>query len=509
MLAALSVFSLLPAVTMATQIIDKGPGIITVKREEKRFLGIDTKIPAGSFSLRKLASERRQPGLLVRNGLVEKWRALGFVEHGGSMFIYGDYLDVSRIEPLLDATAEEQLAFLTELAECYRALLQNDHEVPRFHTQTILQIDGGGILLLPPDIRRVVREHEGTAESMRHFEPFNHPDLSPAEGVSFSLAALAYRALTQTEPFVAPGEEELHSRIRGGQTIDANLRRFPLRPEIATALRETLVDGKRVDPAEWASRFRTWMESGFDREISEQQVAELRVAAEAAQRRTERVFARKESVRRNWRIALIIVVVAVVAGAIPATIIRNALQPRQTAGFAPEQVVTAFYSAIGRLDHSLMEDAVTDGAGSDYVREAINLFVISRQRMSVEMRSGFVDAQEWRDAGMPEPAEAEVPYGVANLSLQELEAPPGERAFEVTFERWFPQYRDSEPEMTPEEADTLGPQFAGAQVTERTWLRQDDEDWVIYRIEQVSSEPIDVEQLRESVRDEEAREQGE
>ncbi|HKJ84990.1 MAG TPA: hypothetical protein VKA06_02885, partial [Spirochaetia bacterium] len=113
---------------------------------------------------------------------------------------------------------------------------------------------------------------------------------------------------------------------------------------------------------------------------------------------------------------------------------------------------------------------------------------IDRQRMSVEMESGFVDAQEWRDAGMPSLGTNKSPYGVANLELVDLPSPDGERRFEARYERWLPDY---------ELAETTGRAgITGLDTVDRVFMRMDDEDWVIYQIDRVRQDPLDVRELR-------------
>jgi hypothetical protein len=481
---------------MAQNVTQTHPGIATVERNEKRYLGINTNIPAGSFSLRKLAAERRQPGLIVRNGETEKWLAYGFVEHGGSMYVYGDLQPARNIDDFLEAPLSEQLRFLSELAGAYAAL---GKDAPRFHTKAILRLDDGGFLFLPPEIREAIREHEGAEATMERFEPFNHPDQDPVDGAAFVFASLAYRAITGSVPFPGDTEEDLHARIRSRQLIEPRYKRLELRPEISTLLSSALTGASEpLPPQEWSRVLQEWADEGVDRELSAEERAQLSAAAQVAKRKVERTFARKESVRRNWRLAMIITAVVVVVGSIPGTIIYNALQPRQTAGFSPEEVVTAYYLAMNNLDHMIMEDAVVGNAGRDYIREVTNLFVISRQRMSVEFTTGFRDAQAWRDEGMPELTNSEVPYGVANLSLSAVSAPAEERAFEATYERWLPEYPDVDLEDA-EQLEASAARYVGVSVTDRVLLRRDKEDWVIYQIERLSQEPIDLEELRASV----------
>ena len=325
-------------------------------------------------------------------------------------------------------------------------------------------------------------------------ERFNHPDRSPGDNVGFSLAACAYYVITGEFPYDSDDEEDLHARVRAGSALAARYRDVTIRQDVSDALQNELVTGDAtVGAGAWADRFHDWSEHGTRRPLSDADRKQLQEEADQARERTERTFRRKESVRRNGRTALIVAAIVIIVGSIPFTIIRNALAPRATAGLPADEVVQVFYSSINTLDHMTMEDAVVDRAGTDLIREVTNLFVIDRQRMSVEMESGFVDAQAWRDEGMPTLPASRAPYGVANLELDALDAPEGEQRFAASYERWMPDY---------EQAELTGRAgVMGLRVTDHVFMRLDREDWVIYRIDRISEEAIDVGELRSEARE--------
>ena len=70
---------------MATRVTEISPGIISLEKEGSTFTGIDTRIPTNSFSLRKLAGQKRQVGLIVNDREITEWRATSFAEHDGSI----------------------------------------------------------------------------------------------------------------------------------------------------------------------------------------------------------------------------------------------------------------------------------------------------------------------------------------------------------------------------------------------------------------------------------------
>ncbi|MFW5685352.1 MAG: hypothetical protein ACOC0O_01750 [Spirochaetota bacterium] len=479
---------------MATEANMISRGLIEVDRGGEVFLGVDTGIGSNSPTLRKLAGQKRQHGWIVREGSIEEWRAIGFIEHDGRVHVYGPLHRGRFFEDALTDPDRDRLSLLADVASSIERMRADGLPIAPFHTRSLVVLDDGGLLALPPDIAQAIREHQDYAARIERMERFNHPDRSPEENVPFALAAAAYFVITGRFPYDSEDEEDLHARVRSATMTPPRFVDVTIRDEVSETLTDALTTSEPGRSAgDWASILRRWSSEGVRTEITPEEHEKRRASAEQAVARLEKGFRRRESVRKNGRKALIIAAIVIVVGSIPATIIRNALQPRATAGLPAEEVVRVFYTSIGTLDHMTMEDAVVDDAGRDLIREVTNLFVLDRQRMSVEMQSGFVDAEQWRSEGMPELPPGRTPYGVANLEIVSLSAPEEERRYEVRYERWLPDYERAE------QTGMVG--VAGYRVEDIVSLRLDGEDWVIYEIARRSQEPIDVSELRASLSD--------
>jgi hypothetical protein len=363
----------------------------------------------------------------------------------------------------------------------------------RPHSHGVVLLDDGGVLFVPPEILSSIREHQGLTAQIEQFERFNFPDLDDEKNLSFAFAVLGYRVLTGEYPFDGEDDEVIHNRMRASAHLPALYRRPELKPEISKALDATLNDPSDnvVPPIEWTRRFDAWSE-GYVRDLSEQERREIEEKAKLEAQRREKTFKRKEFGRKYGRRVAVIALIAVIVGSIPGTIIYNALQPRVTAGFGPAEVVRTFYTSVAELDHMTMEDCVIEDAGKPLIREVTNLFVLTRMRMSVEMQTGFVDAESWRNSGMPELENNMSPYGIANLKLNFVRGNEEEQVFDVEYEKWSPNY-DSE--VIDEHSVMLG--IIGKQIEERLFLRRDKGDWVIYRIERTEEETLNPQTLRE------------
>ncbi len=480
---------------MATRMTEVGNGLISVERDGNTLTGITTGIPTNSFTIRKLASQRRNNGWLYRNDELGEWHPMGLIEHGGLIYVIGPEAPGVFVEEALRDEKRDRITDLVTIASTIAALNRADVSIDQLHTQCMLLLDDGGALVLPPDIALAVREHQDLAEQFRTTELFNHPDKDPVENVGFFLATITYFVLTGRYPFEADTTEELHGRIRNGLPVAARHRRYSLRLDVSDFLSATL-GGSRYEPSPsvWAERLLSWKQNGFDAQLTDQEREEIGLQAEAEIQKHDRSFGRKESVRKNWRKWLIVATIVIAVGSVPTTIVHNALQPRTTAGFTPDQVVKVFYMSVSTLDHMVMEDAVVDRAGRAIIREVTNMYVIDRQRMAVEMRSSLVDAQTWRDEGMPHLEDGRAPYGVAYLSVEPVASPAGEAAYRATYERWLPNPPDS-----PDAPIPARPYMAYL-VTDEIRLRQDREDWVIYEMIPLSVEELDVDALAEESR---------
>ena len=480
---------------MATRVTEVGSGLISVDRDGDVLTGITTGIPTNSFTIRKLTSRRRDNGWIFRDDKLNEWQTVGLIEHAGMIYAIGPDAPGTFVDQALREKKRDRIKDLVTIASAFAALDRAGVSIDQMNTQCMLLLDDGGALVLPPDIALAIREHQDLVEQLRTVEPFNHPDKDPVENVGFFLAAIIYFVLAGRYPFEGDTAEELHGRIRNGRPIAARHRRYTLRSDVSDFLSATL-GGEKYEPSPsvWAEQLLSWSREGFDSQLTTEEHDQIAIQAEAEIEKLDRSFGRKESVRKNWRKWLIVATIVIVVGSVPGTIIHNALQPRLTAGFTPDQVVKVFYLSIGTLDHMVMEDAVVDRAGRAIIREVTNMYVIDRQRMAVEMQSSLVDAHTWRQEGMPPLEGGRTPYGVAYLSVEPVGAPADEAAFRATYERWLPN-----PPESPDAPVPARP-YTAFLVTDELRLRQDREDWVIYEIVSLSVEELDVDALQEASR---------
>jgi hypothetical protein len=148
-------------------------------------------------------------------------------------------------------------------------------------------------------------------------------------------------------------------------------------------------------------------------------------------------------------------------------------------------VVESFYTAINAMDHALMEDCVVDRAGKGEITEAMNLYVLSRVQMGYEGKSNLVHADQWEQAGRPALRAGTAVYGVTDLAIVEQSDEP-QPVFLVSYQKWSPDNGGDGSGDTG--TDALG--TLRKKVVDRVSLRRDKGDWVIFRFDRVSEEPL-------------------
>ena len=493
---------------------------VETEKDGERLLGIRTGIRANSFALRRLTGGTTRSGYVVKNGEVHEWRSTGFREEDGEVTLLGPLVTgralLDRIESAEPEEREPLLRRIVSLTRDIKALLDHtgfepkktprkavttgptrgaksmvrpdsgpSHPYERLHGKAVMLADDGGAFFLPPPLLEILRDNQNIGEQLRLFEYLNHPERSGEDNLCFFVAVLIYRLLSGAYPFEDVDSESVHARMRDTKPLYLRYRLPEVSPALAGLIGEVLdpTAPEKYDLSSFADALEAAGDTGFFVEVGDEERAQLAEQAEIKAKRADTNYRRREAVRKNWRRAAIITVIAVVIGSIPATIISNHLAPRRTAGLPPEEVIEAYYLGMNQLDHDLMEDAIVEDAGRPEINEAMNLFVLSRMRMSAEGQSGMVDPQQWLDADRPELPPTVHLYGVSGLQVSPDFRSDEEAGFVVDYVKWMP---DS-PNVEEIDVNTRAESLAFDR-RDRVLLRRDREDWVIYQLDRLEDE---------------------
>jgi hypothetical protein len=456
---------------MVTELIEHG----------EKYIAVPVGDVARGTGLSRILALKTSPGWLVEQTRIGEWRFEGVVEKSGSVFLYGAYVAGTPLSSVLTMPVTQALPFLLRLVQALARL--SERGVPRFplETDTILFTGSGGVLFLPPEVCREIRDHSAFSLTREGFESINHPDLKGDALASFSLAAILYRIITGSFPFMGAGAEEMHEQARKLEINPPSSVVPELSAEVSALVMAGLGRARRegVTLAEWADSLSAWQGQELFHALSPEEKEQAGHAAAARQQSATRSFGRRMFWEKNWKVVAIVTIVIIVAAAGVGSIVRNVLAPRVTRGFTPARVVETFYTSMNTLDHQTMQACVVGRAGREQINEATTLYVTSRVTQGYEGKSNVLSAADWDRQGRPLIVSPATLYGVTGVSLKE-EQPSPAPVFLVTFDKWNPA---SPPDTAAMPAVVEPPKSEGHRITERVWLKKDRGDWVIYRID--------------------------
>jgi hypothetical protein len=451
-------------------------------REDQEVLAVPVGVSRNEFVLTKLAELRKLPARIIRNGETTEWFFDGVLRHEGRLYLRGPYLKGIFLEQAIEKSFSAVLPYLNRLLSALLTLEKQGRMLEFLQTDSVYFLEDGGVLFFPPALMRELRSMHPESYKLQVFEKINHPDIEdPAESLSFSIAALLYRIILGRYPFEAESDEELHNLTRHARLLPLDL----VEPGMREDLSQRILCGLRrtQDPppslTEWQEILARCKQEGLYRDITEMEREQIRRKAEAELRKNENSYRRKVFWQRQWKTVLIVSVVVVAAGVLAGSLMKTILAPRETRGFSPREVVESYYRGMNDLDHGLMDDCVVDGAGKETIREVMNIYVLSRVSLGYEGRSHIIPADEWDAQGRPELSAPQTLYGNTGLEVQQEQGEP-EPVFNVRYTKWLPVPVE-ETESDPSAAQ--GPRLSSTQISQRVYLRQDRQDWVIYRFE--------------------------
>ncbi|GAB4369185.1 MAG: hypothetical protein Kow009_05860 [Spirochaetales bacterium] len=460
----------------------------TIEIGGKFYLGIRVASGKGVQSFIRLVNKEDRKGLILSDTGLDEWDIQGFTELDGELYLYGPSFQ-SLPEPFIHlfdlppgtSLPSRWILFIRRLSQ----LSRTTHLPDKLYPQGMFFLEDGRLLILPEKIMDRVLSLEPLDQRITYFESCNHPDLTGEPNCSFFLAALTYRFCTGKDPYGGSTEEEIHSEMRTLPPVPASLERPGLNEELSEFLQTALTAKEKPSLYEWKERIESLSRQPLLSQLTEEETARKR--KEAKRFLAERIRTQK---RRNFWMkykthVLGLLLISLIGGYFLYDILSNALRPPRTLGMSPEEVVHLFYSSMNTLDHQAMEDCVDGKAGKSYIDEVTRLYVVSRMRMSVEMKNPMIDAETWYRKGRPAIPEGQTLYGIASLSIQQEGQDPekgedGSKQYRVQFDRWVP---------LPASMEGRG-RFKGFRVEERVTLEKEGKRWVIVEIQPQRSDPL-------------------
>jgi hypothetical protein len=438
-----------------------------------------------SHALARMSGLRTSPGWLVTGEAMREWRFEGFSAQPDGACLYGPDVKGVTLEEALALPLAQAAPLLARLADALGTLAER--AVPFFPLQAdaVVLDDHAGVLFLPPEAMREVRGVRTFAENRESFEALNHPDLHGEALASFTLGTCLYRAAVGRFPFTGGDEEEIHEQARK-LALQPPSRLMPdLRDDASALVMASLgrQRGRSARIADWRAGFATWTREGITRHVDPTARERLAREGDARTRDAAKRFKTRTFWEKNWKIVAIAGAGVVVAGAVIGSILGGVFAPRATRGYPPRKVVETFYTSINSMNHTLMEACVVDKAGQGEINEAMNLYVMSRVQMGYEGKANTVPADQWDAAGRPVLPAGTAVYGITDLAIVEQSGEPAP-VYLVTCEKWAPDAGEN-----TQVGDTTIATLH-RRLVDRVSMRKDKGDWVIFRLDRQSEEPL-------------------
>lgn len=426
-------------------------------------LAIRTGVTTGTFAVTQLVSQARDPGWTVHEEGMEPWHIEGFRHHGGVLYFYGPDLPVTPFEDFLFGTAQSKPRLKAAIA-VYRAirhLVSAGVPLPALSLTGIFITDEEGVFIAPPNIIARTLTHLPATSVLEYVEHHTHPDLEGEQRDAMALGVWVYRILTGAWPFSGESVSELRDSFRSSPPRPPRAIRPTLDESIASSLERLLSMPSGAAAEELIDRLGSLEE--LDRTISPDEKEEVRKREERRWNEGERKLKQRRYLSKNWKKLVMIGAIVLVILSVPLSIVRRAMEPSSLEGKTPTEVTKSFYYAMNEFDHVLMEEAVIERAAENKLREVTNLYIFSRMQGAMEGSSRFVDAQTWRDDGMPELRQGHHAYGVANLRILSTKAEGDRATVTVRYEKWEPASGGEEQEA----GETVPVEEARAQESDR------------------------------------------
>ncbi len=454
-----------------------------ISRNDLEYLGVPTGIRGSHHSLKMLTELKNEPGWMVGSGGVREWRFLGFTRMDDQVYVYGPHVSGKSLDEILDLGPEEGLPYMLRLVNALLLLQERDIAPFGIYSDGVLFPDSEEVLFLPPPILAKLKDSRSESYRIGAFEILNHPYLKREQSSSFTIAVLLYKMLTGRYAHADTTVDGVRAKMRNLEVVPAFLLEPALKEEISEFIMRAASKPESCGLKDWQHALSGWIQTGIFRTISDEEKNQLLERARDIEEKALKGLKKKLFFEKHGKRIAVSAIVVVAVGFLIGSFLKNALAPRVTKGFAPAQVVEAFYTASSALDHQTMEDCVVDGAGKGEINEAIHLYVIAKQAIAYEGKSYIVPADKWDSDGRPVVAAPSFVYGVAGLEVKQERGEP-EPVFLAAYEKWT---RETEETSL---GSAAGPLSVGLKIKERLYLRQDKDDWVIYKIDRLESDII-------------------
>ena len=419
-------------------------GALKCIEDDGPHLGFPTGISTRRFSSADTVSIRNSEGIIIESsGDVRTWPIERFIDLDGEMVAVGPWIEGCKpfeSEPLSPEVIDRLLPVI-------RILESLNFPLEGFDSRAVRWLPGGGVLLFPPKLTALM------AELSQDSQVWVHPDRKGMDSWSFSLGVMAWRALTDSDPFAGERGESRRERIRSGILPPMTALIPGISEEAESFIRRALTKSENKIPTldEWESFIKRWQQEGVISSLSDTEFQQIKARAMGKAAGIEKKLKIRRWMRKSgWKLLTGIAVTAGVL-AFASAPIRKALEAPVTAGMSAMEVAETYYNAINEMDAETMDDCLGKKAGKDDLRMVNAIYVTAKMRQGYEGITPPPMAEEWIKNGKPELPDGLWPWGISNLKLKQL----SEEQIEARYLLWVPPEGGTEASRSVSRTDIL------------------------------------------------------
>lgn len=373
-----------------------------------------------------LLSGEKEAGFIVRREKVEKWYYQSISVSDNERCITSDFIDIIPFLEITTTLRSSALSLIREVAQSLVALPANSLKTNGGFIETwrLFFIRGGGLLILPEQLSKVINHSVEQEERQLHFLRYLSPKVIPPFALSFQLTQFLYLAVAQVAPF----ESEV-VKANKWRPIPLTLSHPELSSSTASWIDKTLTLSEERQREIASSAYSS--EENLKWFIDESSSLEWQFSPLTQQKETkeqletfcahqERRYKRRLFLKKRGALILSIGIFVAILLSVGGKLLYNSMQKPPTSTMSASEVVMEFFNARNALDLQRMDTTLARSVKNPYQLEISSLFVTSQMRRAYEGVEAFVPANRWVEEGMGALQEGSTIYGYAHVELQEI-----------------------------------------------------------------------------------------
>ncbi len=430
------------------------------EHEGKNVLGFDTGLSERTFAQAKAGFLITDSGYLIsQQGSINIWRPEGVIEINKSMIIWGPDFEGTPLDILIQHNTDKD-TILNAIRHWLRAvlILAEKNIFPDPSPGGAIIGNDGAVLFPSPALVKRTLDAAGEKKVLSASVRYLHPDLQGRDALTFCAGTMLYHLFSGEAPCQYSDHDAVRSSIRAGNFIPLDIA-APGLDEHTTRLINTILKHANditglTDIDETLGQEDSKQYCDFFRQISDDEKNSFISKREQYRKRNQTKTKTKSFFRKNRTVFMAAGIGIAAAILIVWNFAAGQNSRPSTKGMSPIEIAEQYYESFGTLNHEFMDAAAINDTGEDDREMVQNLFLLSKIRQAYEMIDPVVPAQRWIDAGSPD-IDSMI-FGVANLTLTEIDQTDDEALFEAKYALWIPSnFTDGgEPSTVPESAET-------------------------------------------------------